>query len=455
MLGLNVFISVRILLAWLFLSGHQSADTLPQNVKDSIEKRIKNEINPSIAIGIVDETGTKYFNFGKVSTSGPLVNQHTIYEIGSITKVFTAILLAQQVIDGTVSLDDPINEYLPAEAAVPVMGSDEITFANLSDHTSGLPRMPKNFAPANPNNPFADYSVELMYAFISTYKPTREVGSEYEYSNLAQGLLGHILALNTRLPYEDLLIRNITGPLGMDETKITLNQEMTEHLAVGHNNGAEAENWDIPTLAGAGAIRSSTHDMLKFLSANLGYTDTSLRQAMDMTYNVRHDKAGNMRVGLGWHFKAGAEGDVIWHNGGTGGYRAFAGFVKESGKGVVVLTNSATGIDDIGFHLLDSNSKLTETKSKSEAVEVSEETLELYVGNYELTPDFSIAISKEGTHLYGQATGQGRFELFAKSSTEFYLTVANAQIIFKVNDQAVESLTLFQNGQEIIGKKIE
>ncbi len=455
MLVFNFFYFVRLLSFCFLISDAHAVDSLPENVTKSIDRRIENGINPSIAIGIITESGASYFNFGTMSTDGVVVDEHTIYEIGSITKVFTAILLAQQVIDGKVLLDDPINKYLPPEVVVPVLGSNEITFGNLSDHTSGLPRMPENFAPANPNNPFADYTVEQLYAYISSYTPTREVGSAYEYSNLAQGLLGHILGLNTNLSYESLMINNIASPLVMEETKIALDANMQDHLAVGYSNGAEAENWDIPTLAGAGAIRSSTSDMLRFLSANLGYTDTPLSTAMDMSHKVRHNKGGNMRVGLGWHIKAGAEGDVIWHNGGTGGYRAFAGFVKASGKGVIVLTNSTLSIDDIGFHLLDPDSKLSETKLKSEAVQVSEVLLERYVGTYALNPNFSITITREGAQLFGQATGQGRFELFAKSDSEFYLTVVDAQISFKANEEAVESLTLFQNGQEVIGKRMD
>jgi len=428
---------------------------LPEDVKSSIEKRIANEINPSIAIGIVDENGVRYYNFGKTRAEGKAVNEHTVYEIGSISKVFTGILLAQQVVQGTVTLDDPIDQYLPAGVVVPVKGSDKITLGNLSDHTSGLPRMPANFKPANPKNPFADYTVDQLYSFISNYKPTREVGSEYEYSNLAQGLLGHILAGNAGISYEELMIKNIASPLGMEETKITLDQKMLDNLAIGHSNGAETENWDIPTLAGAGAIRSSTADMLKFLAANLGITETSLQPSIELSHEIRHGKAGNMRVGLGWHVKKGEDGDVFWHNGGTGGYRAFAGFVKEVGKGVVVLTNSSTSIDDIGFHLLDPGSKLSEVKSKTDALQVAEETLETYVGHYEIQPNFSIVITREGEQLYGQATGQDRFELFAKSHKEFYLTVVEAEITFQVKEDKVESLTLFQAGQEMVGRRME
>ena len=248
--------------------------------------------------------------------------------------------------------------------------------------------------------------------------------------------------------------KTICAPLEMTETGITLDQSMKAHLALGHTNGEVTDNWDIPTLAGAGALRSSTSDMIKFLAANLGHTKSSLQKSMDLSHQTRHQKAGAMRVGLGWHIKNGKEGDVYWHNGGTGGYRAFAGFVKETGKAVVLLTNSSASIDDLGFHLLDSGSKITEVKSKSDAIELSEETLEKYLGVYELQPGFTITITKEGTQLYGQATGQDRFELFAKSENEFYLTVVEAAITFQTQDQKVISLTLFQNGAEMIGKRL-
>jgi len=569
----------KILTSLLFLilflstvSSGQSIKKLPDDVVNSIEKRIDFGLNPSIVVGIIDKDGPHYFNFGKISKNGAEANEHTIYEIGSITKVFTAILLSQQVIDEKLKLEDPIKNYFPPQVKIPQRGASEITFGNLSDHTSGLPRMPSNFSPADPGNPFADYTVDQMYSFLSGYELARDVGSAYEYSNLAQGLLGHILALNADIKYESLLIKTIAKPLRMNETKITLDEKMKKNLAKGYNKGVEAENWDIPTLAGAGAIRSSTYDMLKFLSANLGFLKTPLQAAMNKTHEVRHDKAGGMRVGLGWHIAKGKNGDVIWHNGGTGGYHAFAGFVKETGEGIVILTNSTESIDDIGFHLLNPESTLRTIKPsiaseirktieadgveaaktlfydlkknkpdeydfseedinslgyfyldknleaalaifkinidmyptssnvydsygeallkngnkdlaienyrrsvelnpantngiqalekmgvkfQVENVEVSEATLETYVGSYELNPGFNIVITRDGKRLFGQATGQGKFELFAKSIREFYLKVVDAQITFNVNDQAtVESLTLFQNGQKITGKKI-
>lgn len=443
-----------MLLASFIVKGQQSSQ-LSNALSESIEKRINSGNNQSIAIGIIDEKGTQYFNFGKTSKTGTGVNEHTIYEIGSITKVFTGILLAQQSIEGKVSLNDPIDKYLVNKASVSVMGDNKITLAHLSDHTSGLPRMPDNFTPENPNNPFADYTDQQLYTFLSNYKPSRNVGDAYEYSNLAQGLLGNILAKNTNQSYESLMMHQIAAPLAMKETKIKLDPSMQNRLAIGHRDGDEVENWDIVTLAGAGAIRSSTFDMLKFLSANLGLTDTSLQGAMDMTHQVRHDKAGGESVGLGWHIKKGKAGDVLWHNGGTGGYRAFAGFNKALGKGVVVLTNSTTSVDDIGLHLLDASFKLTYKSSKSEAVEVAEDILERYVGNYELAPTFAIEVTRQGKQLYIQATGQQRFKVYAKNDTDFFLTVVEADITFQVASGKVESLTLYQNGQVVVGKKVD
>lgn len=333
---------------------------LPSEVIMTIEKRIEEGFTPSITLAIIDSSGTQYFNFGKTAKTGKQVDENTIYEIGSITKVFTGILLAQQVLDGDLRLEDKINSYLPEDIKVPVMGDTEITFGHLTDHTSGFPRMPANFTPANPQNPFADYSVDQMYEFISSYKPVRTVGSEYEYSNLAQGLLGYLLAMNKNRTYEELMIETIADPLDMNDTRIELTERMKENLALGHSGGEVVENWDIPTLAGAGAIRSSTSDMAKFISANLGYINTSLYEAMKLSHKVRHDKAGELSVAMGWHIKKGENGDMIWHNGGTGGYRSFVGFVKETGKGVVLLSNSSTGSDDIGFYLLDPGSELAD-----------------------------------------------------------------------------------------------
>ncbi|WP_027066616.1 serine hydrolase [Maribacter sp. Hel_I_7] len=430
---------------------------LPVKVVEAIEKRIEEGLNPSISLALIDSSGVQYFSFGKTADGGMEVNKNTIYEIGSISKVFTAILLAQQVLDEDLKLDDEVNTFLPDSIKLPVMGDTEITFGNLSDHTSGLPRMPANFAPVNPNNPYSDYTVEQMYEFISSYTPIRIVGSEYEYSNLAQGLLGNLLARNKNSTYEELMVETIADPLEMKDTRVELTQKMKNNMALGHSGGHIVENWDISTLAGAGGIRSSTFDMAKFISANLGYIDSELNKSMELTHKVRHHKAGEMSVALAWHIKKGTNGDVVWHNGGTGGYRAFAGFVNESGQGVVLLTNSTNDADDIGLKLLDPESDLADLKFKSDAIELPETILERYIGVYEVESDFSITltitITLEGSQLFAQVTGQEKSELYPENETKFFEPIDRYDLSFQIKERQVESLEIFQGGQKILAKK--
>jgi CubicO group peptidase (beta-lactamase class C family) len=433
----------------------KSLHTLPPEVLETIEKRIATGITPGMALAWIDSSGISYHSFGKTAADGIPVTEHSIFEIGSISKAFTGILLAQQVLEGKVRLEDEVNRFLPEGVAARKKGSAPMTLGHLADHTSGFPRMPDNFTPANPNNPFADYTEDQLYAFISGYVPSREAGSAYEYSNFAQGLLGHILAPNQDTTYEALMVQVIADPLGMADTRIRLTERMQASLALGHSGGRVVENWDIPTLAGAGAIRSSAFDMARFVAANLGFIDSPLAAAMDLSHKVRHDKAGDMKVGLGWHIKEGKEGDVIWHNGGTGGYRAFVGFVKETGQGLVLLTNSSTGSDDIGFYLLDSGSTLADLKSGSQAVDVPESTLEDYVGVYALAPEFSITITREGKQMYLQASQQPRLELYPESDSLFYLTVVEAKVSFQKKEGKVVGLVLYQGGRELPGEKVE
>lgn len=347
----------------LSISSRAQVAALPTEVTSSIQQRIDNGTNTSIVVGIIDADGPRYYSFGKTTESGKPVNEHSIYEIGSISKTFTATLLADMVRKGEMSLDDPIEKYLPTSVHVPMYEGKHITLGNLSDHTSSLPRMPDNFAPADPMNPYADYTIDQLYAFLSSYELQRPIGSEYEYSNLAVGLLGHILSLKAGTSYENLMVSKIAGPLQMNETRITLTDEMKKNLAVGHAMGMEVPNWDLPTLAGAGAIRSSASDMLKYLSAQMGSHPGDLYEDMELTHKARHDKANGNSVGLGWHITPG-EHELIWHNGATGGYMTFAGFSNASKMGVVVFTNSSESVDDIGFHLLDSTLELKTIKPK-------------------------------------------------------------------------------------------
>ncbi len=412
-----------------------------------------------MVVGVVTPNGRRIVSYGAYAGDDKRIpSADSVFEIGSVSKVFTSLLLTDMVGRGEVKLNDPLGKYLPKSVHVPSRNGKEITLLDLAMHVSGLPRMPSNFSPKDPSNPYADYTVQQMYDFISKYQLTRDIGEKYEYSNLGAGLLGHALALRAGMDYETLLRTRILEPLGMKSTAIILNGDMRARLVPGHNDMLQrVSNWDIPTLAGAGAIRSTVNDMLTFLAANMGVRSSSLSSAMTAMLSERHSAAPNMEIAIGWHILNRFGDDIVWHNGGTGGYHSFIGFDPKTHIGVVVLSNSANDIDDIGRHLIDPRyelAKLTVRKEHKE-VAVDPKLFDQYVGIYELTPAFKITITREVDKLYAQATGQARFQLFPESNTDFFLKVVDAQVTFETDHKGqVRELILHQGGMDQHAKKV-
>ncbi|MEQ1824837.1 MAG: serine hydrolase [Pirellula sp.] len=432
---------------------------------DEVQQILKRRVDVEkqcvgIAVGIINAKGNEVVTYGSLRKSDPQTkpDRNTVFEIGSATKAFTTLVLSDMVKRGEVALSDPASKYLPKTVKVPSRDGREITLLDLATHTSALPRLPDNLAPADGLNPYADYTVEQMYAALSTCKLMRAIGEKYEYSNFGMGLLGHILSLRAGTDFETLIAERIAKPLGMTSTSIQLTEDMKKRLAAPHNELREEDkNWDFLSLAGAGAVRSTVGDMIKFVEANMGKTSSPLSDAMVLQAETRSQAdSPNMSIGLGWHKLTGRGREIVWHNGQTGGYHSFIGFDKNRGVGVVVLANTAVDVDDIGLHLLDQAIPLKKLEAKKErtAIKVEPKLLEGYVGEYELAPTFVIAITKEGDHLMLQATGQPRFELFAESESKFFLKVVDAQITFvKDGKGALKELILHQGGANQHAKK--
>ncbi|MBI3208205.1 MAG: serine hydrolase [Candidatus Solibacter usitatus] len=405
-----------------------------------------------IVVATVDEKGRNVTGYGRLAANQPIApDGDAVFEIGSITKVFTSLLLADMVERGEVTLDTPVAKLLPADVKMPQRNGKQITLLDLSMQVSGLPRMPNNFRPADPANPFADYDAPKLYAFLSAHTLSRDIGEKYEYSNLGVGLLGHALARKAGMSYENLLKARILDPLGMKSTSITFSEDQKKRLAQGHDAKLNpVKNWDLDSLAGAGAIRSTANDMLTFLSAHMELQETPLRQAMRRMRSMRKETgSADMAIAMGWHILTKFGTDLVWHNGGTAGYRTFAGFVQASKKGVVVLCNTSYDIDDIGRHVLESRYPAPNVSAAKEriAIAVAPQTLEMYAGEYRLAPQFSITVTLEENRLYLQATAQPRFEMFAEKESEFFLKVVDAQITFVRGETGKAThLVLHQNG---------
>lgn len=331
---------MRLALLCLAALPVQAGESLEQAVDRLVHARSAAVVGMSV--GVVQGDTVVLKGYGRVRHDRDVrPDADSVYEIGSVSKVFTGVLLAILAGDGTVRLDQPVQELLPDSVTVPAFHEHRITLLHLTTHTAALPRMPTNFAPKDFHNPYADYSVERMYAFVSAWKLPYAPGTRYLYSNLGAGFLGHALARRAKKSYEDLLVARIAAPLGMKSTRIVLTDGMLRRLAAPHDRSLKpGHRWDIPTLAGAGGIRSTARDMLAFLRANLS-AKHALAGPLAKARKVHF--AGPPGVGFGWHIDRNGN---RWHNGQTGGYHAFAALHTKRKRAVVILSNTANGIPD-------------------------------------------------------------------------------------------------------------
>jgi CubicO group peptidase (beta-lactamase class C family) len=344
-----------VVAALIVIAGVTIADGARNaEIAAAIKSRVDAKKSAGMVVATIEPDGSSSMAaFGNPGPDARPLDGDSVFEIGSITKVFTALLLADMAERGEVKLDDPVARHLRAGAKVPERNGRVITLLDLSTQSSGLPRLPDNMKPANPLNPYVDYTAEQMFEFLGRYQLTRDVGAEFEYSNLGVGLLGQALSMRAGKTYEALVKERILDPLEMDRTGVTLTPWMQEHLAKGHSAGGMVmPNWDLPALAGAGALRSTMNDMLKFARANLDSSGARLPRLMQQTHVVRRSVGKDMSIGMNWLIRSINGRDVVWHNGGTGGYRTWIGFDKTRQIAAIVLTNSAIGNDDLGFELV-------------------------------------------------------------------------------------------------------
>ncbi len=388
-----------------------------------------------IVVGLVGPAGRRVLGHGvcAIDDTAPL-DGRTVFEIGSVTKVFTALLLADMACKGEVRLDQPVADLLSATTHVPARGR-QITLQDLATHTSALPPLPTNFAPADAGNPYADYTQQQLEAFLADYALPYDIGRKHAYSNLGAGLLGHALARHVGTDYGSAIRTRICVPLGLEDTVIALSPEQVARLAPGHDRALEpTSNWDLPTLAGAGALRSTADDMLTFLEQAMDLQPSPHRAAFDTLLTVRHLADGPMEAALGWHVLRAGKREIVWHNGGTGGYRSFVGFDPTAKAGVVVLTNAANdaGCDDIGFHLLTGRplAKLKPPITRT-TVRLGEAELAGLSGEYKFGGALTLYITVEGSRVMAQLTGQPEFEIYPESPTHFFWKVVDAQLTFE------------------------
>lgn len=330
---------------------------------EELEYLVEKYVRMGAAIGIVDQQQSIHEiyagSISKQRTDTP--DGHALFEIGSITKTFTATILAQMILDGKIALGDELETRLPeGEAHVPNWNGTMVTMEHLATHSSGIPKSPRDSNQSlppgyDPYDPYAAYTTEYVYDYLNNWcELLFEPGTRYSYSNTGMGLVGHVLGLIDGSSYEDVLNREILEPLGLYETTLFISGEHIPMLAPGHDEDLDSvNNYDAQDIfQGAGFLKSSLHDMLIYLKAQMGLSQTSLDDAMALTrqphFNVGpvtyNDREGryDLSIGLAWHIDVLPEGYTFyWHGGRTNGYMAYMAFDPDALTGVIILCNQS------------------------------------------------------------------------------------------------------------------
>lgn len=344
-------------------------------------------------------------------------------------------------------MDDPVGKYLP-EIGVPGRGGKAITLEDLVMQRSGLPRAPTNLSRRD-DNPYADYTREMLADFLHSYQLPRDIGERYEPSPLGIGLLGDALATRAGQSFEQLLKTRIIEPLGLTATTVNAESLDRKRVATGYSPGGKP----LPparfrVLGAVGAVRSTARDLLAFLALNLkpagplaaAITDTQSARGRQGTV---HDN-----LGLGWRMRGRADQQVLWCSGRAGGFYSFMGFEPATGRGVVLLHNQAVTMEDVGFVIFD------QLREQS-APPVDVEALRAFTGEFEITRKLHIKITMEGRKLFAEITGEQPTPLTQDSELRFVFDESEARLTF-VRDAngAIVGLWLHRGSQNTAARRV-
>ncbi len=385
-------------------------------IREMLAQRVETLAGPEdgigIVVGLVGPRGRRVISYGHLGKGDRRsLNGDTDFEIGSVTKVFTALLLADMVRKGEVALSDPVARYVPSGIEIPERNGRSITLLDLATHTSGLPFMPEmtpasNDATARPDSP-AEF-----YRFLARYRLTRDIGAEWDYSNVGYWLLSQALANPSGTSYEALLQRRVLAPLKLTRTAFTPSPGMKTNLAVGHDAALQPS----PSFAtvpiykdmpAAGGLVSTANDLLTLLAVAMGYEPSQLAPAMATMLSTRRPmpQPGQTQA-LGWVVLGEGDERLIVHDGGTWGYASSVAWDPATREGVVALSNQMTGVDDIARHLLRPEMPLAKpTATRHEEIAVDAETLDAYAGSYE-AKDEAFVVVRERDFLDDRIAGR-------------------------------------------------
>lgn len=416
-------------------------------IQRALDARVAAAPGTAIALGVIDHGVTSTYFAGSTGSARDL-DEHTLFEIGSVTKTFTATALAAMSQSGDVKLDQNIATLLPAGTHAPTKDRIPITLLSLAEQRSGLPRLPDNMDDVSGTDPYADYTNADMYAFLNRYALTRDPGEKYEYSNYGVGLLGQLLAARAGTSYESLIRQRVLAPLQMTETTFaSVPASDPAQLAVGHDlAGAPVPWWHEAAILPAGGIRSSLSDMLKYLRCNMG--QGPLARTCLFSQQARISGTPGHDIGLIWEINMLT--GVVSHGGDTAGFHAFVAIAKDRQTGVVVLGNGPV-VTDIAAHVLLPSypiaaCPLTDASTATE-----------YAGTYcNALGGFVFTVSpvKASSALSIALLPQPAFPYDRVDPNAYYNATDGATFVFVRESGTVPGLWLIQNGAAIPAVKL-
>jgi CubicO group peptidase (beta-lactamase class C family) len=415
-------------------------------IRSLVTERIKalcgEQGSVGIVVGVIAPEGRQIISAGERSSDDSRPpDGDTAFEIGSVTKVFTALLLAEMAEKNEVGLNDPVAKHLPSAFKVPERNGKTISLLDLATHTSGLPFMPNDAAISNGPSA-AKYSTGDLRRFVATSELRTDIDGKWEYSNIGYWLLSEALTGRGGLDYQTLLRRHVIAPLGLTNTAFALAPEMKKNFAPGHNAVLQAAP-PISTLPiysimpAAGGLYSTANDLLKLLAVAMDYEHSPLDGAMRLTWNTRRPMSRDgFEQGLGWTIIREQNSLLIVHDGGTLGYASSIAWDPVKRAGVVVLSNQVANVGDIARHLLRPSIPLEKpTATKRTEVTLDPARLDIYVGNYEATGEGIFEVAREADSLTLRSPaewGLPKFRLHPENRQDFFVAELPMRVTFQL-----------------------
>lgn len=434
----------------LLLQGCQT-DPYQDKVSELAKPYLEHEYLVGVSVGILTPDGQYSYHFGETRRGGAAPDDQTLYEIGSITKTMTGLLLADGVTRGLYDIDAPVQGLLANDTEI----DKRITLRRLSTHTSGLQRIPSNMFPYDPRDPYASYTEERLLTYLRKPNMLSEPGEEAAYSNIGVGLLGYALAKQAGISFEDLIEQRVFKPLAMHDTTIALSDRHRTHMAQPHNGDGDPDHlWHLPTLAGAGGVRSNVRDMLTYAAAQLHPDSTPLTKAIRLSQSEQNrpdEAAFNDPMGLGWFIVD--HGTALAHDGGTGGFATMLKVSLKDQTAVVLLANTSSKYAGVLAKQVSQlvADQVIDPVDLPKTVSVPEEVLEGYAGRYTLLDLGFVEIEYDAGKLYSKQANQNRTRLFAEGDDSFRYRTVQGTVQFKRDEMGkVTHLVMTQNGQAFI-----